>query len=96
MSVFVPGKQHDLFVSYAHANNQPPAGGNERDGWCGLLVEELKRRLAEEIGRRFDRPCQPFAGNRMVKRECACVQRGAINNSQEFTRPQSVTRIDSP
>lgn len=47
---FVPGYEHDIFVSYATVDDQPPAGAER--GWISTLFGELKRLLAEEVGRR--------------------------------------------
>src|SRR4029077_16085668 len=40
---FVPGFDHDVFVIYAHVDN-------ERSGWVTKLVKELEVRLAEQLG----------------------------------------------
>jgi TIR domain len=40
---FVPGFEHDVFVSYAHIDN-------ERGGWVTKFVKELEVRLAERLG----------------------------------------------
>lgn len=40
---FVPGFEHDVFVSYAHIDN-------ERGGWVSKLVKGLEVRLAEHLG----------------------------------------------
>ena len=46
----VPGYRHDIFVSYAHVDNQPDTGVAE--GWVSTLVEGLRRRLDAKLGRR--------------------------------------------
>ena len=53
--VFVPGYEHDVFVSYAHVDDLPfvdVATGQERStGWVSVLVRHLKNELAQKIGR---------------------------------------------
>jgi hypothetical protein len=46
---FVPGYQYDIFVSYAHVDDQPLPGQDA--GWITTLVSVLKRRLAQLLGR---------------------------------------------
>jgi hypothetical protein len=41
--------KHDVFVSYAHVDDQAPA--EVERGWVSMLVTELKRLLAEQLGR---------------------------------------------
>jgi hypothetical protein len=52
---FAPGYEQDVFVSYAHADDQPylepPAGGEPPLGWVGTLVRQLKNELGQKIGR---------------------------------------------
>jgi hypothetical protein len=52
---FIPGYDHDVFVSYAHVDDQPfidAAAGLERSsGWVSTLVRHLKNELAQKIGR---------------------------------------------
>jgi hypothetical protein len=52
---FIPGYEHDVFVSYAHVDDQPfidAAAGLERSsGWVSTLVRHLKNELAQKIGR---------------------------------------------
>jgi len=52
---FIPGYEHDVFVSYAHVDDRPfidPTAGQERSsGWVSTLVRHLKNELAEKIGR---------------------------------------------
>jgi hypothetical protein len=40
---------YDIFVSYAHVNNEPPPFVG--DGWVSTFVTTMKRYLAEELGR---------------------------------------------
>ena len=46
---FVPGYEHDIFISYASVDDRPPV--NEANGWVTTLLTELERVLAEELGR---------------------------------------------
>jgi hypothetical protein len=46
---YVPGYEHDVFVSYAHVDDEPEAG--ETNGWVTTLVSTLKKRLAQKLGR---------------------------------------------
>lgn len=46
---FVPHHKHDVFVSYAHVDDQPLPGAE--DGWVTTLVKGLKTRLAQRLGR---------------------------------------------
>lgn len=46
---YVPGFQHDIFVSYAHVDNKPLPHKDHR--WVTTLVGTLKRALAQKLGR---------------------------------------------
>ena len=52
---YIPGYEHDIFVSYAHVDDQPfleAAPGREGSaGWVSNLVRLLKDELARKIGR---------------------------------------------
>jgi hypothetical protein len=52
---FIPGYEHDVFVSYAHVDDRPfidAAAGQERSsGWVSTLVRHLKNELAQKVGR---------------------------------------------
>ncbi len=48
MSVYVPQYQYDIFVSYAHVDNEIFAGADK--GWVTTLVDTLKIFLAQKIG----------------------------------------------
>lgn len=52
---FIPGYDHDIFVSYAHVDDQSlidMAAGQERaTGWVSTFVRHLKNELAQKIGR---------------------------------------------
>lgn len=47
---FVPGFQHDVFISYAHANNEPLTRDDE--GYVTKFYENLTQFLTAELGRR--------------------------------------------
>lgn len=47
---FVPGFKHDVFISYAHANNEPLVDDDE--GYVTKLHENLTQFLTAELGRR--------------------------------------------
>ena len=54
--VFVPGYEHDVFVSYAHVNDLPPRAQPQfatepGPGWVAMLVWHLTSELAQKIGR---------------------------------------------
>jgi TIR domain len=46
---YVPQYEYDIFVSYAHVDDDPLPGANE--GWVSTLVRSLKTRLAQKLGR---------------------------------------------
>lgn len=46
---YVPGYDHDVFVSYAHVDDQPLS--SEEKGWVARLHEELRVSLARMLGR---------------------------------------------
>lgn len=46
---FVPGCEHDIFVSYAHVDDVPFPGTEK--GWVTTLVETLRVLLAQKLGR---------------------------------------------
>lgn len=50
MTVFAPGYNNDIFVSYAHVDNEPLPGAEE--GWVSTLMKGLKTRLAQRLGRK--------------------------------------------
>ena len=45
---FVPGYEHDIFVSYAPVDNRPLYGATK--GWVTTLIENLKTLLAQKLG----------------------------------------------
>jgi hypothetical protein len=46
---YVPKYEHDVFVSYAHVDDEPEPG--ETKGWVTTLVSCLKTKLAQKLGR---------------------------------------------
>lgn len=46
---FVPNYEHDIFISYAHVDDEPEDGTPV--GWVTTLVNGLKRKLAQLLGR---------------------------------------------
>jgi hypothetical protein len=52
---FIPGYDHDIFVSYAHVDNafffDVPKGREQPSGWVSTLVDNLKKLLAQKFGR---------------------------------------------
>jgi hypothetical protein len=52
---FVPEYDHDIFISYAHVDDQPfidaTTGLERSNGWISTLVRHLKNELAQKIGR---------------------------------------------
>uniref|UniRef100_UPI0011785193 toll/interleukin-1 receptor domain-containing protein n=1 Tax=Crenothrix polyspora TaxID=360316 RepID=UPI0011785193 len=49
MSAFVPGYQHDIFVSYAHVDDLTYPGVDA--GWVATLISGLKVKLSQKLGR---------------------------------------------
>jgi hypothetical protein len=53
---YIPGCRHDVFVSYAWVDNQPPYGelttnGGLTPGWVHALADYLKSQLSVHLGR---------------------------------------------
>ena len=48
-SAYIPGYQHDLFISYAQVDNQTLGGA---EGWVHTLVDNLKELLSGQLGRK--------------------------------------------
>ncbi len=46
----ITGNDHDLFVSYAHLDNEPSAPGAA--GWVDLTVDKLQHEVRQRLGRR--------------------------------------------
>ena len=49
MATYVPYYKHDIFVSYAHVDNEPLAGADTR--WVTNLVTGLQPLLGQKLGR---------------------------------------------
>ena len=49
MTTYVPHYKHDIFVSYAHVDNEPIAGMDTR--WVTNLITGLKPLLGKKLGR---------------------------------------------
>ena len=50
MPAYISDLQHDLFISYGCVDDQP--GDNGEAGWVSCLVEDLRKRLSERLGRK--------------------------------------------
>jgi hypothetical protein len=51
---FIPGYEHDVFISYAHVDDRPliaSAGREHSSGWVSTLIRQLKNELDTKIGR---------------------------------------------
>ena len=48
MITFVPGFEHDVFVSYVHVDNRKYG---QNVGWVEKLVENLREALPQKLGR---------------------------------------------
>lgn len=48
MPVYVPNYKHDIFVSYAHVDNEPLTGAQK--GWVTMLINDLKIFLGKKLG----------------------------------------------
>ncbi len=46
---YVPEYKHDLFISYAHVDDDPM--GAARDGWVTTMFRELRSKLSQKLGR---------------------------------------------
>lgn len=44
---YVPGYEHDIFISYAHRDDEPPAGAQQ--GWVTTLCQELRKGLSAKL-----------------------------------------------
>ncbi len=49
MSTYVPNYKNDIFISYAHVDNEPFAGADK--GWVTTLINGLKIELGRQLGR---------------------------------------------
>jgi len=52
MSAFVPGFEHDVFISYAQVDNQALIPGNLQSQWVDTFVNLLQAQLDMKLGRR--------------------------------------------
>lgn len=78
---FIPGYDHDIFVSYAHVDDQPfldnPRGREQPVGWVATLVTLLSKLPAQKFGRAeafslwFD--ANNLRGNHTVTDEIALI-----------------------
>src|SRR5262249_38791958 len=48
---YVHPDKPDLFISYAHVDDEPDAAFPDRPGWVTTLVRCLEKRLAKKLGR---------------------------------------------
>jgi hypothetical protein len=51
MAVYVPDFKHDIFVSYAHVDDEPAEKGQEDTRWVTTLVYRLQVLLGKRLGR---------------------------------------------
>jgi hypothetical protein len=49
---YLPGFNHDIFISYAHVNN--PAGESGADGWVTQFHHKLEAELKQLVGKELD------------------------------------------
>lgn len=49
---FVPGYQYDVFISYAHIDDEPAIPGDHATRWVSTLRQTLQTRLDQKVGRR--------------------------------------------
>jgi hypothetical protein len=49
MSTYLPGYQHDIFVSYAAVDDEPSPGAEA--GWVSILSRKLQSRIGQLLGR---------------------------------------------
>src|SRR5262249_49122228 len=62
---YVPGYEHDFFVSYASVDNKPvsPDGRGWVDALMGMLVDELARKLGRREAFKHWMDAQDLRGN---------------------------------
>jgi len=48
---YVHPDKPDIFLSYAHVDDEPDAAFSDRPGWVTTLVRSLEKRLAKKLGR---------------------------------------------
>src|SRR5262245_32100122 len=49
---FIPGYDYDMFISYAHLDDQPPASG--LPGWVNILVKKLEAEVRQRGIKNFE------------------------------------------
>ena len=49
---FVSGYQHDVFISYAHIDDEPSIPGDNATRWVSTLYQILQTRLDQKLGRK--------------------------------------------
>lgn len=63
--VYVPDFAHDVFVSYAHVDNEPL--GDLNHGWVSLLVQNVRKVIDQKLGRKGS--CDIWMDYRLRKNE---------------------------
>jgi hypothetical protein len=48
---YVAGYQHDMFISYAHVDNEPSIPGDDATRWVYTLRQSLQTRIDQKLGR---------------------------------------------
>jgi hypothetical protein len=48
---YVPGYQHDVFISYAHVDNAQSIAGDDATRWINTLRQSLQTRIDQKLGR---------------------------------------------
>ena len=49
---FVSGYQHDVFIRYAHIDDEPSIPGDNATRWVSTLSQILQTRLDQKLGRK--------------------------------------------
>jgi hypothetical protein len=49
---YVPGYQHDVFISYAHVDSEPSIPGDDATRWVNTLRQSLQTRIDQKLGRK--------------------------------------------
>ena len=72
---FVTGYRYDIFVSYAHVDDEPLSGAPR--GWVSTLVRNLEVQLATKLGRKYAPPWMDhqLAGNAPLTPEIVAALR---------------------
>src|SRR6202023_1641586 len=61
---YVPGVKNDVFISYAHIDNEAPPGS---EGWVRSFVSHLQHEIKLRIGLRSDQELTIFFDERSVR-----------------------------